>query len=237
MTDKPSSEIGLGRIEDYFWWHSIRLNSGAITPGNGKNIECMDLEISRIFDPLDLKGKSVLDVGAWNGGFSIEAKRRGAARVVALDRWASTDAILRARETFELAKRLCEVEIEAVEQELDIPQLSLDYLGDFDIVLFLGVFYHLVDPITALREIAQRAKEVLVLETHIEHSQENRPMMVFFPSDELSGDHSNWWGPNTVLITKLLNHFGFSDVRYSDGSGHTRGIFHAFRGRPETRVE
>jgi tRNA (mo5U34)-methyltransferase len=200
MTHEKNSDTGAGRIDDYFWWHSIRLNSGRITPGQ-KTIECMDRETNGTFDQLDLRGRTVLDIGAWNGGFSIEAKRRGADRVVALDGAVWNNPTLRGRETFELAKLLCEVEIEAVEQDLDSPQLSLDYLGDFDIVLFLGVFYHLVDPIAALREIAQRAKRVLVVETYIERTlQEDRPMMVFYPGDELGGDGSNWWGPNRLLV-------------------------------------
>jgi tRNA (mo5U34)-methyltransferase len=215
-------------LEDYVWWHSIRLNDGRVTPGS-KTLDCMDKETAAAFDPLDVRGKSLLDVGAWNGGFSIEAKRRGAAHVVALDHNTWNNTMLRGRVTIEIATELCGMTLETVDQDLDAPGLSLGHLGHFDVVLFLGVFYHLVDPIAALREVASLAKEVLVLETHIEASAESRPMMVFYPGNELNGDSSNWWGPNRAAVEKLLNLFGFNIVLYSEGSDPTRGLFHAFR--------
>ena len=72
-------------LDSYFWWHSIRLDDGRITPG-AKTLGLMDKETHATFDPIDVEGNCVSDVGAWNGGFSIEAKRRGAQRVVAFNR-------------------------------------------------------------------------------------------------------------------------------------------------------
>ena len=60
--------------------HSIDLGDGVITPGGKSSAICAG-EASLIFDRVDLSGRSVLDIGAWNGFFSFEAKRRGAARV------------------------------------------------------------------------------------------------------------------------------------------------------------
>ena len=154
----------------------------------------MQAEIAAAFNSIDLVGKSVLDVGAWNGGFAIEAKRRGAKRVVALDHFIWNHPHFQGRRSFEFATLACNVEIEAVDQDLDAPQLSLGGLGRFDVVLFLGVLYHLIDPIAALREVAACVGEVLVLETYLEQTVDPRPSMTFYPGSELNNDPTNWWG-------------------------------------------
>jgi tRNA (mo5U34)-methyltransferase len=215
-------------LSNLFWWHSIRFDDGRITPGT-KKLDLMLEEFRLAYDPIDLRGKSLLDVGAWNGGFSIEAKRRGADRVVALDYVAWRDPSARGREAFDLAVRLSRLPIEAVEINLDEPKLSLRELGTFDIVLFSGVFYHLVDPIAATRELASITKEVLILETHLENTAEQRPMMVFYPGSELNNDVSNWWGPNRTAVEKLLQTFGFRRVDYQDRPDYHRGVFHAYK--------
>lgn len=220
---------GTDELASVFWWHSIRLSDGRVTPG-AKTIDCLNREFNLTFGPLNLTGKSVLDAGAWNGAFSVEAHRRGASRVVGLDHATWNNPELHGRASFEMAARLCNAPLEAVDQDLDAPQLSLRHLGKFDVVLFLGVFYHLVDPIAALRELASIANEALVLETHLEKtSSENVPSMVFYPTNELNGDGSNWWGPNRLAVEKLLNLFGFPKVVYTDGSDPARGVFHAYR--------
>jgi len=96
-------------------------------------------------------------------------------------------------------------------------------------VLFLGVFYHLLDPIAALREIAPLARERLILETHVEETEDPRPLMIFYPGSELGGDRTNWWGPNTACVRELLQIAGFSRVDISAGSGADRRVFHAYR--------
>ena len=112
--------------------------------------------------------------------------------------------------------------------DLDAPQLSLGSLGKFDYALLLGVFYHLRDPLAALREVASLVTSTLVVETHIERTFDRRPAMIFYPRDELRGDPTNWWGPNAACMVELLHQQGFSRVEVtSAGRGH--GIFHAFR--------
>jgi tRNA (mo5U34)-methyltransferase len=84
----------------------------------------MAAEFARTFGGLSLAGKSVLDVGAWNGGFSVEAARRGATRVAALDHFAWNASGFRGRETFELVKRVTGLPLEAVDVDLDMPQFA-----------------------------------------------------------------------------------------------------------------
>src|SRR5262245_36578224 len=66
-----------------FWWHSIDLGDGVTTPGF-KSPETLAGELDAIGLPTDLTGRSVLDVGGWDGWFAFEAERRGAGRVAVL---------------------------------------------------------------------------------------------------------------------------------------------------------
>jgi tRNA (mo5U34)-methyltransferase len=212
----------------YFWWHSIDLGGGFVTPGH-KTPEMMAAEFANTFDRLDLRGKSVLDIGAWTGGFSVEARRRGARTVTALDHYTWNHPGFRGREAFDLVNRVTGADIRAVDLDLDAPALDLGGVGRFDIVLFLGVFYHLKNPIGALRQIAELAREVLVVETHIEHFSPERPAMMFYPGAELAGDDTNWWGPNRACLVEPLGVVGFRRVIASPGWGSSREVFHAFR--------
>jgi tRNA (mo5U34)-methyltransferase len=155
-------------ISDYFWWHSIELVDGVITPGR-KSLELMAREAGLFFDPVALSGRTVLDVGAWNGGFSVVAKRRGAARVLATDSlcWGPSwvHPHFRGREAFDLVLASTGLDIEA--REIDATEISVGTVGQFDVVLFLGVFYHLFDPISTLKRLVDVTREVLIVETHL----------------------------------------------------------------------
>jgi len=218
----------LAVVDSYYWFHSIDLGDGITTPGQ-KTPQLMAIEFENTFAKIDLTNKSVLDIGAWNGGFSVEAKRRGAARVVALDHHTWNHSELRGRETFELACRAIGTNIEAVDINLDRQRLDLSHLGRFDIVLFLGVFYHLMDPINTLREIVPLVRDLLIVETYIERTMDPQPLMIFYPGAELAGDPSNWWGPNIAFMIELLRAAGFARIEVSAGAAPDRQVFHAYR--------
>lgn len=224
LAPRPIAE----RVAEQFWWHSIDLGNGLVTPGH-KDLRRMAIELANTFGKLDLVDRSVLDIGAWNGGFSVEAARRGANRVVALDHYSWNAPQFRGREAFDLVNEITGLGIEAVDIDLDTPQLSLGHLGSFDVVLFLGVFYHLLDPIAGLREAAALAREVLVVETLIERRLNPRPSMLFYPGAERGGDPSNWWGPNTACMLELLRQAGFPRIEVTRGIDRSRKVFHAFR--------
>ena len=183
-------------------------------------------EYSAFFDPVELRGRSVIDIGAWNGAYSFEAKRRGAARVLATDHYVWNHPEIRGREGFELARSVLNTDLEV--RDIDIPDLSPDNVGTFDVVLFLGVFYHLLDPIAALERVAKLASEVLIVETHTDALEINRPAMVMYPSAELNNDASNWWGPNPACMIALLKEFGFVKVDAA-WSIWPRSVYHAWR--------
>jgi len=215
------------RVAGYTWHHSMDLGDGVVTPG-GKSPAICKTEADVIFDRLDLRGRTVLDVGAWNGFFSFEAKRRGAPRVLATDSYCWAHPKFRGRETFDLARTALGLDVEA--REIDVAQLSPDTVGEFDVVLFLGVFYHRLDAIESLARVARLAKEVLVVETHLDLRQLDRPAMVFYPGTELNGDATNWWGPNEQCLQALLLGHGFTEVEISvHPSTDNRAIFHAWR--------
>ena len=215
------------RVAELPWHHSIDLGGGVVTPG-GKSLAICNAEASLIFDRVDLTGCAVLDIGAWSGLFSFEAKRRGAARVLATDSYCWSHPQIRGRETFDLARSALGVELDS--REIDVADLSVEAVGEFDIVLYLGVFYHRYDAIEALAKAARLAKRVLIVETHLELREVDLPAMVFFPGRELANDPTNWWGPNEHCMKALLLGHGFTEVEISaHPAGHNRAIFHAWR--------
>lgn len=76
----------------------------------------------------------------------------------------------------------------------NIAELDKLDLDPFDIVLFLGVLYHLPDPIRALHQVRGLCRGTLFLETYIELFDEDRPSARYYPADTLVGDNTNFWG-------------------------------------------
>jgi tRNA (mo5U34)-methyltransferase len=233
----------LGRLDELegHWWHSIDLGDGVQTKGR-KSAELLQSELAGLDFP-DVKGRSVLDIGAWDGFYSFEAERRGASRVVALDyfTWSldldaqhgylercqlagetplSWDRVpevwqpetLPGKACFDTAAMALGSDVESV--VADFLEVDLDALGTFDVVLFLGVLYHLTDPFGALRRLAQVTDEVAVIETAGVEAPGNddQPAFMFFPNDELLGDPTNWWAPNEAGLVAMCHAAGFSRV-------------------------
>jgi tRNA (mo5U34)-methyltransferase len=221
-------------VNQHYWWHSIELSPGIVTPGK-KKLENMKKEFELVFSGISFEGKTVLDVGAWNGGFAVEAARRGARRVVAVDHSTWNSPKLKGRATFDLVAEVTGLPLEAVDIDLDTPRLSLAHLGKFDVILYLGVFYHLKDPIAVTREIAALVQEVLIGESHVELTEEQRPNLIFYPGRELGNNESNWWGPNPALLEALLTVLGFQSIILTEGINPHRRIFHASDMRPPRR--
>jgi len=193
------------------WFHSIDLGQGVVTQGDDESPR----KLGWLHLPESLAGKSVLDVGAWDGFFSFEAERRGAARVVAVDpecwrppAWGPDHFGTKAG--FDLAHRALGSHVQDL--DLDLLDIAPETTGVFDVVLFLGVFYHLPDPWPYLDRVASVTTERLVIETHADLLDLRRPAMAFYPGDEIAGDPSNWWGPNAAMLRAALLQRGFSRV-------------------------
>lgn len=215
------------RMTDYFWFHSIDLGDGVITPGL-KSVEVHATETEAYFGDMDLTGRSVLDIGAWNGVYSFEAKKRGARRVVAADAPTWVDPAANGHAAFTFARDALNLEVE--DAVIAVDDMTPETFGEqFDVVLFLGVFYHLPDPLLSLKRAAAMSRDVLIVETHMDLHDLGVPAMRYYVGDELYGDSSNYWGPNAALMVELLKAEGFGEVVVSSPVHASRGIFKAKR--------
>jgi len=188
------------------WYHSIQLRPGLVTPGRNKSASALQ----NIRMPASFAGKTVLDVGAWDGFYSFEAERRGAARVVALDTFAWDERSGSAKSGFELARRALNSRVEDV--EVEVLDISPDTVGTFDVVLFLGVLYHMRHPLLALEHVASVTKEMAIVETATDMRFSRTPVMAFYPERTRNNDSTNWWGPNPAAVKAMLHEVGFRKV-------------------------
>jgi tRNA (mo5U34)-methyltransferase len=206
------------------WFHTIDLGHGIVTPG----IDQSWAKLQLLDFPESFAGKTVLDVGAFDGFFSFEAEQRGAARVVAADDycWSHPADPMTDGRGFDIAHW---ARRSAVEKRWStVEALSPETVGMFDFVFFLGVLYHSPDPLGYLRNVYSVCADTLILETHVDGLDDPRPIMVFYPGDSLNGDASNFWGPNRPCVEAMLREVGFRSVRLVSHHG-SRMAFHAHR--------
>jgi tRNA (mo5U34)-methyltransferase len=219
-----------------FWWHSIDLGHGVVTPGH-KTPEIHRHELDGLGLPDDLSGKTVLDVGAWDGFYSFECERRGARRVVALDHFVWSLDLARThgrgaddgfprptlaeawdpvrlpgKRGFDTAHRLLGSKVEAVVG--DFMSMDLAPLGTFDVVLFLGVLYHMRHPLLSLERLARLTRELAVIETEaiVFPGRQHLALCEFYETNECCGDPTNWWAPNDKALEGMLRAAGFARV-------------------------
>jgi tRNA (mo5U34)-methyltransferase len=220
------------------WYHTIDLGHGIVTDG----IDDTPLRLARLDFPASFEGRSVLDIGAWDGFFSFEAERRGASRVVACDYyswhglgWGTGNG----KAAFELAREVLGSRVE--DADIDVMDLSPERVGMFDVVLFLGVLYHLRHPLLALERVASVTRHLLIVETVVDMVGFARPAMAFYPDGELNGDPTNWWGPNIPAVEAMLHHVGFDRVRTVTRSRSVsyrllRALAHRVRGKNSVKL-
>ena len=241
MSDRAGIEAAVASV-GHRWWHSIDLGDGIVTPGT-KPAETMRAEIAALGLPDDLSGKTVLDIGAWDGAFSFECERRGAARVVALDHfiwsvdldaqqdylreceeagrpprpWDEVPEVwkpdeLPGRAGFDVAHAALESKVEPI--LADFSTMDLEPLGQFDIVLYLGVLYHMPDPYGSLQRVAQVTRGEAFVETELlaVPGAEEYGACEFLATDELGRDPTNWWVPNRTALMGMLRAAGFARV-------------------------
>lgn len=221
------------RVEGLRWYHTIDLGHGIVTRGYDNTPE----RLAQAQLPADLTGQTVLDIGAWDGFFSFEAERRGAARVVACDHyaWHGTGwGTGRGKDGFLLAREALGSRVEHV--DVDVMDLSADRLGTFDVVFFLGVLYHLPHPQLALEKVAALTRRQLILETAVDMVGISRPAAAYYPDRELNNDPTNWWGPNHAAVCGMLRAVGFDRVEVrspvrSMPYRAARAVWHAIKGR------
>jgi tRNA (mo5U34)-methyltransferase len=217
------------RVEAIRWYHRIDLGDGIVTPG----VDPSPQKLQRLQLPADLSGRTVLDVGAWDGFFSFEAERRGAARVLATDSYAWSGVDWGTKQGFELARTHLGSTVE--DMHVDVFDLSPQDVGVFDVTLFLGVLYHLRHPMLALEKVAAVTGGLLILETAVDMVHVRRPCLAFYPGSELKGDPTNWFGPNPAAVEAMLRSVGFPNVKTVYRDSVTRRAGRAIKWRLRDR--
>jgi tRNA (mo5U34)-methyltransferase len=232
------------------WFHNIDIGGVQTAPDHFLG-DYPRVKWDRFQDaiPPDLRGKTVLDIGCNAGFHSIEMKRRGADRVVAID----FDERYLAQAAFASKSLGCDIEF----RKLSV--YDVHKLGErFDVVLFLGVFYHLRHPLLALDLIHQHVARDLFIFQSLQRGSETieqveddyefwetdvfgRPSFpkLHFVEKRYAGDPTNWWIPNRAAAEAMLRSAGFHIVahpesevfvcRYRPLPGGPRAIYASIR--------
>ena len=205
------------------WFHNLDLDGVATAPDHFLgDYPAVHWSVFSHALPDDLRGRTVLDIGCNAGFFSIQMKRRGADRVVGID--SDPRYLAQAR----LAADVVGVDIELRQLSVyDVARLR----ERFDVVLFMGVLYHLRHPLLALDLLHEHvAADLLLFQSMMRGSPETLPVAADYPFSErdvfdcadyprlhfverkYAGDPTNWWIPNRACAEAMLRSAGFSII-------------------------
>ncbi|HSW49363.1 MAG TPA: DUF1698 domain-containing protein [Bryobacteraceae bacterium] len=208
----------LREFERKGWYHSFRLPDGERIDGFIP-LETLRERYSRFPIPEDLTGRRLLDIGAWDGWFSFEAERRGAA-VTAID-----------CVEYATFRRLHQRLASKVDYRImDLFDLAGAGLGAFDYVFFLGVLYHLKHPLLGLEAVCALTRETALVDSFVTDGDTWRehlndlPTMEFYETDELAGRLDNWYGPSVACLLSLARAAGFARVELLHAQGHLASV-------------
>ena len=216
------------------WWHEIEVAPGIVTPGDDSNRIKLPI-LDALGLPHDLRGKRALDIGASDGYFSFELEKRGADVV-------SIDFVPETYTGFATARKILG---SRVDYRMDnVYNLTPEGYGAFDVVLFLGVLYHLRKPLAALdaiRSVMKDGAQLFVATMLIDEYfllpdgstttldavnplLKNVPLWQFYPGDSLNGDYTNVFAPNRRALEAALqeSQFRVDDFRVVSMGGYAR---------------
>jgi tRNA (mo5U34)-methyltransferase len=221
------------------WYHRITVAEGVVTPGINDTPTYFNL----FQFPEDCRGMRVLDIGTRDGYFAFEFERRGA-EVLAMDYFPADET------GFAVAAELLGSHVR--HEQANIYDLSPERHGMFDIVLMLGLIYHLPDPMLALHLCRRVCRDRLYLETQVidraflqndgsfvsleslNPALLHNPIMQFYPGNALNNDFTNYWAPNELCMRRMLEENLFEVTRTV--SNGPRAIFES-RVRSDARLE
>lgn len=215
------------------WYHQVELAPGVTTPGT-HNSSLGLAYLDGVGLPADCTGKRVLDIGCMDGFFSFEMERRGA-EVVGLD-YAAPDFT-----GFSIAAQILGSRVE--HRTANVYDLTPEGFGTFDIVLFLGVLYHLRNPMLAFDRIREVIADdgLLFVETQLPTdpavNDSPVPMWQYFPRSTLHRDGTNKWAPNPAGLKAVIEECEFEvlqtavhgDRGYARARAITDGELQMFR--------
>ena len=193
------------------WWHPIKIGPYT-TPGMNQETEDT---FNNLGLPIPLNGKSVLDIGAWDGYYSFGCEGLGASRVVASDKfvwsnnelsgyWWNNDC------GFDFAHKHLQSKVEKLLASVE--ELNPEIHGKFDIVLMLGVIYHAKDPIGYLQKAFDMSNDLVIIETHVDLMDLPYPAARYYLGNELNNDKTNYWGPNALAVKAIMQDIGYVDI-------------------------
>jgi tRNA (mo5U34)-methyltransferase len=187
------------------WYHRIELLPGVVTPGAHDSQAALGI-LDRLGLPAVCTGLRALDIGCRDGFFAFELERRGAT-VLAVDYAEPTVT------GFSIAAEALGSRVEY--RVGNVYDLSAERDGLFELVLFLGVLYHLRNPLLALDRVrSMTAPGAMVLvETQVcmepGVADADLALWQFFPRDSFRGDATNKWAPNLKGLTGVLEECQF----------------------------
>src|SRR3954470_8542148 len=226
MVSSPNGTGGMAaEAADYGpWFHNLHLPDGSQTAPDHPLGDFPGFKWRQLAPhlPAALTGWTALDIGCNAGFYSIELARRGA-RVVALDK----DPHFLRQATWAFEQFGLEDRIEVRQgQVYDLAR----WAERFDLVLFLGVFYHLRYPLLGLDIVAERVKRLLLFQTLTmpgedvvetpddQDFNDRRPLTapgwpkMAFIEKKFAGDITNWWAPNHAAVEAMLRSSGLQVI-------------------------
>ena len=206
---------------DIPWYHSYDLGDHKIV--GAQSLEYLAYREEVIFGGVDVRDKTVLDICTWSGYMAFAAERHGAREVTAID-----DAVwrhMRGREGFDYLHKHFDSKVLA-------DQVHMDNLGawldgkHFDIILCLGLLYHVRNPIHLI-ELCAKHSDTCVLDTLLGMLDCPHPAMQYLPKYEPT-ELANYFVPNASCVEHLMRDYGFKNVRITlDKNGPSQAVFHA----------
>jgi tRNA (mo5U34)-methyltransferase len=200
------------------WWHSFELPDGSQIEGVN-SVDALKKRLAQFPIPADLKGKRALDIGCWDGWYSFELERRGA-QVMAIDNWDNP--------RFRQMRAIYNSRVDY--RQLDMYELTPERIGWFDIVLFMGVLYHLKHPLLALERVCALTTELAAVDSFVLREGQYppeilaRPILEFFETDEMGGQVDNWFGPSLPALLGMCRVAGFARVELCSVLDYGAGI-------------
>jgi len=244
-----SEQEAIAQIQRANWYHSFEVLPGVMTPGKHA-IDARTIFNERFGLPENLAGRRALDIGTLDGPYAFELERRGA-KVVAMD-------IQNPDHTgFNTAKSVRGSKVEYIQgSAYDLRKLTT---GEFDLICFFGVYYHMKHPLIAFEQIHAALAEtgLLLLEgecllNYAEFPESpdpgaselvrslatsSLPITLFYPG-AYKGDVWTWFVPNLACVRAWLDASGLTLVSHgvADASPHQR-MFGTARKRSGARIE
>ena len=196
------------------WYHTFELPDGTLVEGF-MTLDQQKVRYAQFPIPDDLRGKKLLDIGAWDGWFTFEAERHGA-DVTAID-------CVELPSFLDIHERVGSKSAYRIMDFYEIPGAGL---GKFDIVFFLGVLYHVRHPLLALEMVCALTRDVAIVDSFVtdpndwrEHADEI-PTMEFYELDELGNQFNNWVGPTVPCLLAMCRAAGFARVEFLGTGNH-----------------